>query len=52
MENEMTDFLEIFPNALDTDTCRAIIDFFEHSDTKMPSGTGVSVVLCERIKVN
>jgi len=38
----MSDFLEIFPNALDADTCGRIIDFFEQSPVKIQSGTGAA----------
>jgi hypothetical protein len=41
----MSDFIEIYPHALDTATCRKIIEFFEHSPAKIPSGTGVTGVL-------
>lgn len=41
----MSDFLEIFPNTLDTATCHGIIDFFERSPVKTPSVTGVAGVL-------
>jgi hypothetical protein len=41
----MNDFLEMYPNTLDADTCRAVIDFFEHAPVKIPSGTGVSSML-------
>ena len=41
----MGDFIEIYPNVLDAETCRGIIHFFEQSPVKIPSGTGVSGIL-------
>jgi hypothetical protein len=41
----MNDFIEIFPNALGTDTCRGIIDFFEQSPVKISSTTGIAGAL-------
>jgi predicted 2-oxoglutarate/Fe(II)-dependent dioxygenase YbiX len=40
----MNDFIEIYPNALDAASCRAIVDFFEQSSAKTPSKTGVGGV--------
>jgi hypothetical protein len=41
----MSDFIEIYPDALDADTCHRAIEFFERSSTKIPSGTGVSGIV-------
>jgi len=41
----MNDFLEIFPHALDAETCQGVINFFEQSPVKNPSVTGVTGVL-------
>ena len=41
----MTDFIEIYPNALDAAVCRGIIEFFERSPVKIPSATGITGIL-------
>jgi hypothetical protein len=41
----MSDFIEIYPNALDPDTCRRLIEFFEQSPAKIPSATGISGIV-------
>ena len=41
----MSDFIEIYPNALDAATCHSIIEFFEQSSAKIPSATGISGIV-------
>lgn len=38
-----TDFIEIFPDAIDAATCKALVDRFEHSNRKLRGATGGGV---------
>jgi prolyl 4-hydroxylase len=41
----MSDFIEIYPNALDAAACRGIIELFERSPAKIPSATGIAGIV-------